>query len=184
MVDEKRAQTKKIQSIIVALSSKERRSCCCVFAFFAVPSSRNRHVRRKERTTKKVAGKPVSLSPGGTLGSGRGPSRCPSFKNSQASEESWVQSGVPCSAPRLTVCLLSPLGSVAWGPKSRSGRPEIHHAPSFLFSPSFRSFASLTRHRCTNFFFERIVKWWNEVDIYDRQTEIYLFSTLILYFAK
>lgn len=89
---------------------REKRSCCCVFAFFAVPSPRNRHVRRKERTTKKVAGKPVSPSPGGTLGSGRGPSRCPSFKNSQAK----IQSGVPCFAPRLTVCLLSSLGSVAW----------------------------------------------------------------------
>lgn len=92
----------------LSLSSEKRETCCCccIFAFFAVPSSRNRHVRRKERTTKEVAGKPVSPSSGGTLSSGRGPSRCPSFKNSQAE----IQSGVPCPAPRLTVCLLSAPG--------------------------------------------------------------------------
>jgi len=103
VVDEKRAQTMKKSGRLSLFSQerkrkreREKRSCCCVFAFFAVPSPRNRHVRRKERTTKKVAGKPVSPSPGGTLGSGRGPSRCPSFKNSQAE----IQSGVPCSASR------------------------------------------------------------------------------------
>lgn len=115
------------------LSLLEREACCCcyVFAFFAVPSLRNRHVRRKERTTKEVAGKPVSPSPGGTLGSGRGPSRCPSFKNSQAK----IQSGVPCPAPRLTVCLLSAPGLGAWAPNRDLGAPR----PRTLFPPSFSS---------------------------------------------
>jgi len=55
----------------------------------------------------------------------------------------------------LTVCLLSSLGSVA-----RGLRPQIaiwaprDHAPSFLSSASFRSLASLAKHKRKNVFFE------------------------------
>jgi len=104
---------------------------CCVFAFFAVPPPQNRHVRRKERTTKEVAGKPVSPSPGGTPGSGRGPSRCPSFKNSQAK----IQSGVPCPASNGLSIVRSEIRDS--GPEFSNRDLGAHHSASSLFGSFF-----------------------------------------------
>lgn len=107
---------------------------CCVFAFFAVPPPRNRHVRRKERTTKEVAGKPVLRAPAGP------PARVEVPRGALRLRIPRPRFSPVYLALRLTVCLLSALRSEAQSLGSQIAIWVHQHVPSFLF-PSF----SLTR---------------------------------------